>query len=420
MRIIKLLSVLTLVLGGTLVIGHAAAQEGGPPPTAGKVLAEGLQGTQGATIGPDGALYVGEGGTGGPTKVTTPDGDGFFGLTGRISRIDPTTGERTTVATGIPSGAGAEGGQGFGIVDVAFLNGKLYYLISGGFNYIDPTLAAYPNGVYEVQPNGSSKLVADISKFNDDHPVTFPDAGPGGNPFGIIARDGGFYVTDGNYNRVLRVTLDGAISILTSFENVVTTGLATKSGGPLIVTEFGPFPFDPKAGKVIQVGIPTGTQTELANGYSHIIAAGYGPDGKLYALSMGDQADPSSGDEAVPFTGKILRVNADGTMTPIVDGLMFPTSLDISGSTAYATSLIGQVYQIPDFTSLPALPAAEPTPTETELAAPTVTPVTGVVVPPNTGTGPAARDSTAASALALVAAVLGLSMLGLAAVTRRQ
>ena len=419
-RIIKLLSVLTLVLGGTLALNHANAQEGGPPPTAGKVLASGLQGTQGATIGPDGALYVAEGGTGGPAKFTTPDGDGYFGLTGRVSRIDPTTGERTTVATGIPSGAESPDGQGFGIVDVAFLNGKLYYLISGGFNYIDPSLAAYPNGVYEVQPNGSSKLIADISKFNDDNPVAFPDAGPGGNPFGIIARDGGFYVTDGNYNRVLRVTLDGAISILTSFDNVVTTGLATKSGGPLIVTEFGAFPFAPKDGKVIQVGVPTGTQTELANGYSHIIAAGYGPDGKLYALSMGDQADPTSGDEAVPFTGKLLRVNGDGTMTPIVDGLMFPTSLDITGATAYATSLIGQVYQIPDFTSLPALPAAEPTPAETELPAPTATPPTGVVTAPNTGAGPASPDTSAVWTLALIAGAIGLSMLGAGALTRRR
>lgn len=421
MRLTRLLLLLALFGAGIGFAGTAAAK-GGPQPSAGEVIASDLQGTQGATIGPDGALYVTEGGTGGGQKVSTPDGDGFFGLTGRISRIDPVTGARTTAATGIASGAQTEGGPGFGVVDAAFLNGKLYYLTSGSFDKITG-LEAYPNGVYEVLSDGSSKLVANISKFNDDHPVTFPDAGPGGNPFGIIARDGGFYVTDGNYNRVLRVTLDGDISILTSFDNVVTTGLATRSSGPLIVTEFGPFPFDPKAGKVIQVGIPTGTQTEIANGYSHIIGAGYGPDGTLYALSMGDQADPSSGDEAVPFTGKILRVNPNGTLTPVVDGLMLATSLDISGDTAYVTSLIGEVYQIPGLSSLTALPAAQPTPAETELAAPpaTATPRTGVVAP-NTGAGPGAADgdSSAVWLLALAAALLGAAALGVGRATLRR
>ena len=55
-------------------------------------------------------------------------------MTGRISRIDPTTGARTTVATGIPSGSQAEGQPGFGVSDVVFLNGTIYYLISGSFD----------------------------------------------------------------------------------------------------------------------------------------------------------------------------------------------------------------------------------------------------------------------------------------------
>src|SRR6185436_21075151 len=97
----------------------------------------------------------------------------------------PKTGERTTFATGIPSGAESEGGQGFGLADLVFVGDDLYYLITGGFNYISPDLAKYPNGVYHVEKDGSSKLIANISKFNDDNPVTFPDAGPGGNPFGI-------------------------------------------------------------------------------------------------------------------------------------------------------------------------------------------------------------------------------------------
>jgi sugar lactone lactonase YvrE len=395
----------------TLTSMHVAAKEGGL--TAGTVIAHGINNSTGATVGPDGALYVVDGGHGGDMKVTTPDGDGYFGLTGSVVRVDPATGAVTTYKTGFPSGAEAPGEAGFGLADVTFLGGKAYALLTGGFNYIEG-LEAYPNGIYTINDDGSLKVVADISKFNDDNPVTFPDAGPGGNPFGITTRDGDFYVTDGNYNRVLKITPDGDISILASFDNVVTTGITTRSSGPLFITEFGGFPFDPSSGKVIQVGLPTGTEVEIASGYSHLISVAFGPDGKLYALSMGDQADPESGDEAVPFTGKILRVNGDGTLTPIVDGLMLATSLDFSGDTAYVTSLIGDVYQITGFSALAPLPAAEPTAAPTQPApAPTAAPTRpGGIAAPDTGSG--GMESAAAGdawpgllALAAAAVLLG-------------
>ena len=161
-------------------------------------------------------------------------------------------------------GSETENGPGFGVADVVFLNGTIYYLLSGSFNTL-PGLSQYPNGIYAIQANGSSKLIANISKFNDDNPVTFPDAQPGGNPFGITVRGGEFYVTDGNYNRVLHITLDGKINILASFDNVVTTGITGLSNGPLIITEFGHFPFAPEDGKVIQVGVPNGSEITLAS-----------------------------------------------------------------------------------------------------------------------------------------------------------
>ncbi len=420
MKLTTLLLALATTVGAiAFAATPAAAEEGdGPRPTAGTVLASGLQGTIGATIGPDGALYVAEMGTGGDKKVSTPDGDGYFGLSARVSRIDPETGERTTFASGIVSGAEAEGGQGFGLADIVFVGDVLYYLTTGSFNTIEE-LEAYPNGVYRIQQDGSSKLVANISEFNDDNPVAFEDAGPGGNPFAIAERDGDLYVTDGNYNRVLHITTGGDISILSSFENVVTTGITARDTGPLIVTEFGGYPFDPESGKVVQVGAGTGTQTVLAGGYSHIISAAYGPGGKLYALSMGDQVtDENHGDdEAVPFTGKVLLVNADGTLTPIVDGLMLATSLDFSGDTAYVTSIIGQVYQINGFSSIEPLPAAVPEPAA---PAPAPKPAPKPIAPPNTGSGPAAGNAATAWAFAIAAALLGIGTLRAGFATKRR
>jgi len=68
-------------------------------------------------IGPDGRPLHREGWDGGPKKVTSAGRARILRLTGRVSRIDPKTGERTTFATGIPLRREINGGQGFGVVD---------------------------------------------------------------------------------------------------------------------------------------------------------------------------------------------------------------------------------------------------------------------------------------------------------------
>src|SRR5215213_8565275 len=59
-----------------------AGHNAGPPNA--ELLASGLEGGLGSTIGPDGALYVVE------------------SLAGRVSRVDPKTGAVTTFASGLP------------------------------------------------------------------------------------------------------------------------------------------------------------------------------------------------------------------------------------------------------------------------------------------------------------------------------
>jgi hypothetical protein len=77
--------VLLLVAPLIAIIMPFAASD--PPPCEGPTatrLVTGLEGASGSTIGPDGALYVTE------------------GALGRISRVDPQTGEKTTFASGLP------------------------------------------------------------------------------------------------------------------------------------------------------------------------------------------------------------------------------------------------------------------------------------------------------------------------------
>jgi hypothetical protein len=79
------------------------------PPTA-TLLASGLEGPIGSTVGPDRALYVAE------------------GIAGRISRIDPNTGQITTFASGLPKRL-----PGFpvgGPIDITFMGNTAYVLVT--------------------------------------------------------------------------------------------------------------------------------------------------------------------------------------------------------------------------------------------------------------------------------------------------
>jgi streptogramin lyase len=93
---------LMLALLAVAAINSPPAQCAAPAatPTV-SVLATGLQGAFGSTVGPDGALYVAE------------------SAAGRISRINPRTGQITTFASGLPKTVPAVGVGG--ATDVAFM-----------------------------------------------------------------------------------------------------------------------------------------------------------------------------------------------------------------------------------------------------------------------------------------------------------
>jgi hypothetical protein len=324
-----------LMLVGLLVTMFAPSAQGAPPPSGtpnATLLVTGLQGTIGSTVGPDGALYVPE------------------GAVGRITRVDPQTGALTTFASGLPKTIPAVGIGG--AMDVAFIGNTAYVLVT----LVSPDVGGSDvDGIYRVDGPDSFTVVADIGTFNLNNPPTIPFAisVATGVQYALQPYRGGFLVTDGHLNRVLRVGLDGAVNVLIAFDDIVPTGLVV-SGNTIYMAEAGPVPHLPEDGKVVKFGPKSTSATDVASGASLMVDVKFGRGRSLYALSQGPGVlDAPPGSPAQPNSGSFVEVNADGTFTVIVDKLNLPTSLDIIGTTAYVVTLTGEIWKIDGFASPP-------------------------------------------------------------------
>jgi hypothetical protein len=156
-----------------------------------ELLVSGLSGTGGSALGPSGDLYVTD------------------GINGTVSRIDPDTGVVTLFASGLPRRAIPVLG---GATDIAFLGNMAFALVTVvNQEFGGPDVA----GIYRLDGINASTLIADIGTFSRDHvPTGFPVDLETGVQFAIETYRGGFLVTDGHHNRVLRVTLDGEVTEL--------------------------------------------------------------------------------------------------------------------------------------------------------------------------------------------------------------
>ena len=340
MKIGKLL--LTAVAAVVLALPTAGADAGDhrrDRPIKVDLLASGLQGSIGGTIGPDGALYVPQ------------------GATGEITRIDVRSGRMSTFASGLPPFIIGVGGA----LDVAFVGHTAYVLVSfvGPEDFGSPAdggISTGANGVYRIDGPGTPTLIADLGAFSaaNPPPEPFDYILQGGVQYAMEAVKDGLLVTDGHHNRILHVGLDGSISVLKQYGNVVPSGLDVVRV-KVLLAESGAISGAP--GSYEAIGRLTAfdacdpaDERLVAAGISMAVDVQSGPGKSLYALSQGDW-NPELGPEfaggpAVPGTGQLLRVNRDGSTTVLVDGLVLPTSLHFIGGTAYVVTLTGDVWKV--------------------------------------------------------------------------
>jgi hypothetical protein len=334
-----------LVAGVALVAMIVPLAASAAPPAAGpgepELLAALPGGAgSGSAVGPGGALYV-------PQPAT-----------GEIWRVDPDTGATTLYASGLP--------RRFsqlpfgGVMDVAFIGSTAYALVSVvGSVFPDDLFACHPQtvGIYRVDGPTSSTVVADIGTFACENPPSgFPFVVPTGVQYALETYRGGFLVTDGHHNRVLRVKLDGTITELIGFGDVVPTGLAT-SGNTIYLAEAGPVPHEPQTGKIVSFEPGSSTATDVASGARLAVDVEMGRGRTLFALSQGlftcgDNPD-CAGAPASHDTGALMRANGVGGFSTIADELDQPSSLEIIGNTAYVVTLGGEVWTIDNVASPP-------------------------------------------------------------------
>jgi len=312
-------------------IGVAAASAGAAP-SAPHLLYSGLAAGSGSTVGPDGALYAND------------------PINGTIVRVDPSTGRASTYADCLPKRLvpmfGFSGGM-----DVAFVGNTAYALVTV---VSDPLLGGNaPDGIYRIDGPHSCSLVADIGAWSAAHlPTGFPIALVTGVQYAMQPWRGGFLVTDGHHNRVLRVGLDGSVSELKGFGDVVPTGLAVH-GNTIYIAEAGPIVGGSEIGKVVSIDANSGTVADVAASAPLMVDVEPGRGQTLFGLAQGTHSVGDPGSPADPNTGELLRVDGQGGFSVVATGLDRPTSLEIIGNTAYVVTLTGQIWVVDDIAAPP-------------------------------------------------------------------
>ena len=307
-----------------VLVPVASVAHDSPPVITQEVIATGLQGAQGSAIGPYGNLYVTE------------------GAAGRISKINRWTGEVATFHEGgLPAAFLPIGG----VVDVVFVHKQAYALVTlvGEFD-------AGVDGIYRIDGPDKATLIADLGAFSAANPPETDYFLNNGVFYALEAYDGGFLVTDGHHNRVLKVSKYGHISIFRSFDNIVPTGLETYDDA-VFMAQAGPIPHGAENGRIVAFWPKLPFVSEVAAGAPLLVDVELGRDHTLFGLAQGiwphDPDNPdNAGMPAAPGTGSLVKVNADGGFDIVVEQVNLPTSLEIIGNDAYVVSLAGEVLKI--------------------------------------------------------------------------
>lgn len=325
------------------------------------VVMQNLDSPRGMAWGPDGGLYVVEGGRA-SASATAPcaavaRGENCYSGTAAITRLRQ--GRQERIVSGLPSLYSAELNDIIGVQDIGFQGGMYVTVGFGGAPDARAQLGElgkWFGTLLHVRPDGGRRIVADVSAFENTNPDgRFVDS----NPYGLLAEPGRTYVVDAGGNTLLEVRANGTTSLIATFPTrvvppgfppmfvdaeAVPTEVTRGPDGALYVSTLSGAPFVPGSARIFRV-VPGSAPTVYADGFSMITDIDWGADGSLYVLQYA----------SMPFfggVGSVIRVAPDGARTTLVSDLTNPTSILAApdGSVYVANrgnvELVGEVLRI--------------------------------------------------------------------------
>jgi hypothetical protein len=342
-------AIAALAIAAPAVTGAAAGPLISPAaaaPTV-EIYATGFNNPRGLKFGPDGALYVAEGGPGGGNstvgkcqQVVAPLGP-YTGapVGGRISRVD-SNGVRTTVTDRFPSSktTANSGSLTSGVADIAFIGNTMYALTAGSgcsHGVLNTT-----NGVFRISRTGAPILVADLSAFQKAHPVAHPEADdfePDGTWYSMVAVGQVLYALEPNHGELDSVTTTGAISRVADISatqgHIVPTAM-TFHVGNFYIGNLNTFPIVPGSSKILRV-TRTGSVALAAGNLTTVLGVAFDNLGRMYALE-----NTTTAGFPQPGKGDIVRI-VGGTRQVVVSGLALPTAMTFGPDGALYVSNLG-------------------------------------------------------------------------------
>jgi hypothetical protein len=224
-----------------------------------------------------------------------------------------------------------------GVADVAFIDHTLYALLAGaGCSHG----VAMPNGIVRVHANGTWELVANLSAFQQAHPVKNPNPGdfePDGTWWSMVAVRGDLYAVEPNHGELDKISPAGAISrvvdISASQGHIVPTAM-TYHAGVFYVGNLNTFPIVPGSSKIMQVTL-SGALSTVKTNLTTVLGVTFDNLGRMYVLE-----NTTTAGSPTPGEGDIVRFTG-GRREVLVSGLALPTAITFGPDGALYVSNLG-------------------------------------------------------------------------------